>query len=306
MTPLSSTSRNQTTLNEMMTAPLADRSTVSQREKLASHARLTELKDGLQSASLAGYEYDTLGRLTKTLEGVNPMETYSYDKTGNRKSLLHGGITDAYVYPATNHRLSSVAGVARAYNAVGNTTSIGGTAKQYVYNANDRLSQFKQAGAIKASYRYNAIGERVATTGATTTAIDTYTLYDESGNWIGDYDSAGVAKQQAVWFGSAPVGLVVGSGSTQTLQYVQPDHLGTPRAVIDPSRNVAIWTWDAKSEAFGNNPPNQDPDLDGTAFVFNLRFPGQRLDAARAHSRGTPARGNGTGHDPLHEVSLPR
>ncbi|QQQ00876.1 RHS repeat-associated core domain-containing protein [Lysobacter enzymogenes] len=240
---------------------------------------LIELKDGLQSASLAGYEYDTLGRLTKTLDGVNPMETYSYDKTGNRKSLLHGGITDAYVYPATNHRLSSVAGVARAYNAVGNTTSVGGTAKQYVYNANDRLSQFKQAGAIRASYRYNAISERVATTGATTTAIDTYTLYDESGNWIGDYDSAGAAKQQAVWFGSAPVGLVVGSGSTQTLQYVQPDHLGTPRAVIDPNRNVAIWTWDAKSEAFGNSPPNQDPDLDGTAFEFNMRFPGQRYDA---------------------------
>ncbi|ROU08956.1 hypothetical protein D9T17_02430 [Lysobacter enzymogenes] len=239
---------------------------------------LTELKDGLQSASLAGYEYDTLGRLTKTLHGVNPMETYSYDKTGNRKSLLHGGITDAYVYPTTSHRLSSVAGVARAYNAVGNTTSVGGTAKQYVYNANDRLSQFKQAGVIKASYRYNAIGERVATTGATTTVIDTYTLYDESGNWIGDYDSAGAARQQAVWFGNAPVGLVVGSGSAQTLHYVQPDHLGTPRTVIDPSRNVAVWTWDAKSEAFGNSPPNQDPDLDGTPFVFNMRFPGQRHD----------------------------
>ncbi|ROU08999.1 hypothetical protein D9T17_02475 [Lysobacter enzymogenes] len=241
---------------------------------------LTELKDGLQSASLAGYEYDTLGRLTKTLDGVNPMETYSYDKTGNRKSLLRGGITDAYVYPTTSHRLSSVAGVARAYNTVGNTTSVGGTAKQYVYNANDRLSQFKQAGVIKASYRYNAIGERVATTGATTTVIDTYTLYDESGNWIGDYDSAGAAKQQAVWFGNAPVGLVVGSGGTQTLHYVQPDHLGTPRAVIDPSRNVAIWSWDAKSEVFGNSPPNQDPDQDGTAFVFNMRFSGQRFDAA--------------------------
>jgi RHS repeat-associated protein len=73
---------------------------------------------------------------------------------------------------------------------------------------------------------------------------------------------------------------VVGSGLTQTLAYVQPDHLGTPRAIIDPARNVAVWTWDAKSEVFGSSPPNQDPDQDGVAFVFNMRFPGQRLDAA--------------------------
>lgn len=63
--------------------------------------------------------------------------------------------------------------------------------------------------------------------------------------------------------GDVPVGLLAGMGASQSLKYVQPDHLGTPRSVIDPTRNVAIWTWDAKSEAFGNSPPNQDPDLDG-------------------------------------------
>lgn len=240
---------------------------------------LTELKDGLLSASLANYSYDEFGRLTKTLDGVNPMETYKYDPTGNRTSLKDGGGEKVYGYVAGTHRLGSVAGTARGYDAVGNTLSIGGTVREFVYNANDRLSQFKQAGVIKASYRYNARGERVATTGATISTIDTYTLYDEAGNWIGDYDGTGAAKQQAIWFDTAPVGLVIGSGSAQSLRYVQPDHLGTPRAVIDPSRNVAIWTWSAKSEAFGNSPPNQDPDLDGTAFVFDMRFPGQRLDA---------------------------
>ncbi|GAB6460163.1 RHS repeat-associated core domain-containing protein [Lysobacter enzymogenes] len=62
--------------------------------------------------------------------------------------------------------------------------------------------------------------------------------------------------------------------------YVESDHLGTPRAVIDPTRNTAIWNWNAKSEVFGNDPPNQDPDMDGTTFVFNMRFPGQRFDVA--------------------------
>ncbi|MFD1296700.1 hypothetical protein ACFQ4Q_08630 [Lysobacter gummosus] len=130
----------------------------------------------------------------------------------------------------------------RSYDAVGNTIAIGGTAKEYAYNANDRLTQVKQASVVKANYRYNALGERVAVTNGATSTVDTYTLYDESGNWIGDYDVDGVAKQQAIWFDDVPAGLLVGSGSTQSLKYVQTDYLGTPRAVIDPARNVAIWT----------------------------------------------------------------
>jgi RHS repeat-associated protein len=243
---------------------------------------LTELKDGLFSINHAKYDYDTLSRLTVTRDGASstPLETYGYDKTGNRSSVKRGTVTESYTYPVTSHRLTKVGTVARAYDAAGNTISIGGTARQFVYNANDRLSQLKLSGTVKASYRYNSIGQRVATTESATNTIDTYTLYDEAGKWIGDYDAQGNAKQQAVWFGTAPVGLLVGSGISQTLKYVEPDHLGTPRAVIDPTRNVAIWTWDAKSEMFGNSPPNQDPDLDGTAFVFNMRFPGQRFDAA--------------------------
>jgi len=50
--------------------------------------------------------------------------------------------------------------------------------------------------------------------------------------------------------------------------------------VIDPVRDVAIWNWDLKGEAFGSTPPDQDPDKDGTTFVFDMRFPGQRYDSA--------------------------
>ncbi len=49
--------------------------------------------------------------------------------------------------------------------------------------------------------------------------------------------------------------------------------------MIDPVRDVAIWRWDLKGEAFGTTAPDQDPDKDGTAFVFDMRFPGQRYDA---------------------------
>ncbi|MEH6420863.1 RHS repeat-associated core domain-containing protein [Pseudomonas sp. CGJS7] len=241
---------------------------------------LVELKDGQNTATQAKYDYDPLGRLTVTRDGASntALETYGYDKTGNRTSLLHTGITDTYNYAATNHRLSGVGPVSRGYDAVGNTTSIGGTAKEFVYNANDRMKQVKLGGVVKMGYRYNAIGERVAAINADTGPVTTYTLYDEGGQWIGDYDSTGAAIQQAIWMDDTPAGLLVGAGADPSLKYVQPDHLGTPRAVIDSVRNVAIWAWDTKSEVFGNNAPNQDPDLDGAAFVFNMRFPGQRHD----------------------------
>jgi RHS repeat-associated protein len=58
------------------------------------------------------------------------------------------------------------------------------------------------------------------------------------------------------------------------------DALGTPRTVIDPARNVAVWRWDLAGEAFGDGAPEEDADADGVAFVFDMRFPGQRYDAA--------------------------
>jgi len=134
------------------------------------------------------------------------------------------------------------------------------------------MSQAKRAGAVVMKYGYNWRGEQVRRVDKT----NTYTLYDESGHWLGNYDANGAALQQAIWLDDLPVGVL----AKNSPRYVQPDRLGTPRAVIDPTRDVAIWTWDLKGEAFGNTPPDQDPDKDGTAFVFDMRFPGQRYDAA--------------------------
>ncbi|NJC37250.1 hypothetical protein GGR60_001785 [Xanthomonas arboricola] len=71
------------------------------------------------------------------------------------------------------------------------------------------------------------------------------------------------------------------------LHYIEPDHLGSPRVVVDAARDVAVWNWSLKGEAFGNTAPNQDPDGDGTAMVFDMRFPGQRFDAASGSIRTT-------------------
>jgi len=39
----------------------------------------------------------------------------------------------------------------------------------------------------------------------------------------------------------------VAAAGVPELVYIQPDHLSTPRVVIDPVRDVAVWEWSNKS-----------------------------------------------------------
>ncbi|MGN6092483.1 MAG: RHS repeat-associated core domain-containing protein, partial [Luteibacter jiangsuensis] len=211
-------------------------------------------------------------RLTETRDPSDDvvLHRYTYDATGNRTSLAIGGATDHYVYAADSHHLTTADGTLRRYDAAGNTIAIG--ALESIHDATGQLASIRQAGTALASYRYNGDGQRVAR--AEGNHI-THTVYDEAGHWLGDYDAAGKAIAQAIWLGNYPVGLIVGGH----VLYIEPDHLGTPRAVIDPVRNVAVWRWKLEGEAFGADRPNEDPDGDGQTFTFDLRFPGQRYDA---------------------------
>jgi hypothetical protein len=77
----------------------------------------------------------------------------------------------------------------------------------------------------------------------------------------------GQAQQETIWLGDLPVGVLRPDGGQGRLYYVQPDALGTPRAVIDPTRGtqgLAVWRWDLAGEAFGADAPDQDPDGDET------------------------------------------
>ena len=240
---------------------------------------LKTLYNADQSIAKAQYGYDALNRLTDVKDGPTGtvIDHYAYDATGNRTSFTNAGGTTNYTYPATNHRLTNVGGTARTYDNVGNTTQIGGTAKEFVYNDAGRMSQVKVGGTPTMNYALSGRGEQVRKYLASS---NTYTVYDEAGQWVGDYDATGNPIQQAVWLDDLPVGLLAGATTNQKLHYLQPDHLGTPRAVIDTTADTAIWRWDLEGEAFGNTIPNQDPDANGAVFVMDVRFPGQRYDSA--------------------------
>ena len=59
----------------------------------------------------------------------------------------------------------------------------------------------------------------------------------------------------------------------------EPDHLGSPRAVIDPGTQAVLWRWRPSNDPLGTTLPEEDADGDGIPFVFDLRLQGQRYDA---------------------------
>jgi RHS repeat-associated protein len=228
------------------------------------------------------YAYDGLNRLLETKDANNAVQqAYSYDKTGNRISTTVSGTSSSYSYGTNNHRLSGVGSVARSYDNAGNTTQIANaTAKNFVYADHGRMTQYREGTTLKMSYAYNGRGEQVRKFASSTTNV--YSVYDNDGRWLGDYNNAGTSTQQIIWFGDLPVALWNGATTAQKLHYIEADALGTPRAVVDPTRGAVgtvVWSWDLTGEAFGTTAPNQNPDGDAASFVFNMRFPGQRFDS---------------------------
>jgi RHS repeat-associated protein len=244
-------------------------------------AHLGETFKGLTTTR--DYTYDGLNRLTlATTPGATTLdERYIYDGTGDRQSKQIGatGVVLPYVYPNTSHQLSSMFGQPRSYDAAGNTTQIGPTGSNigYAYDDRGRLTDVKSNGVTQRTYKYNGRGERVSKLYPLAPTNNLVFDYDEAGHLIGEYTSAGLSVAEYVWLDDTLVGIIKANDGT-TYQYVESDYLGTPRVVIKPTTNTAVWHWDLTSRAFGETAPNGDPDGNGVSYTLNLRYPGQYYD----------------------------
>lgn len=225
------------------------------------------------------YTYDPMYRLTKAKTGATPpapLEAYTYNPTGDRLSAsLNGNPADAYTYVPNTHRLASVGAAARTYDDNGNTLTGLPSGYALSYDDRNRLRQATKPPTNTATYRYNGKGERMGkavSNGlfATVTAF----AYDEGGRLLGEYDDAGNVLAEYVYLDEIPI-TVIKNGAPY---YIEADHLGTPRQVIDPVANIVLWKWDFLEGAFGTNIPHEDTDNDGTPFRLNLRFAGQYSD----------------------------
>lgn len=232
---------------------------------------------GIKKA-LETYGYDPLYRLTGTFNkwGAS-VETYTYDKTGDRLSKTAPGLaTGAYLYTTGTHQLASTGNASRANDANGNTTGsvIGGNSYGFGYNGRNRLTIAQLNGATVGTYTYNALGQRIGKVATFPQAVTERFAYNEAGQLIGEY---GTSNRDYVWLGDLPVAVIDntlnGSVTTSTVNYVTADHLGTPRVVTDGAGTV-IWSWAYQGNPFGEQPPTST-----TGYVLNLRYPGQYYDA---------------------------
>jgi RHS repeat-associated protein len=233
------------------------------------------------------FGYDPLYRLTELRQGSSVLEHFDYDATGNRTAATLGGSAQSYAYPTNSHRLQSINGVSRDYDNVGNTTQRDGLT--YTYNGRNRLSRVSMGRTTYYSNTYNARGEREEKSLTNGMTVQRF-IYDEAGRLIqtGNVPPVGLTRtlkpeQRLLWLDDQLVGVkmmkVESNAYAGELLYAHTDHLGTPRALSRASNNSVVWRWPLETSAFGQHPAQTDPDGDGQALTFNLRYPGQYFDS---------------------------
>lgn len=223
------------------------------------------------------FAYDNLDRLLSLKNGTTNVQSFTYDATGNRLSKTLATTTTTSTYPATSHRLSTDGTSARTYDANGNTATL--AAKSFVYDDRNRLRDYINSGTtVTRTYRYNGKGERVSKVQSAGNTNNRYYFYDEAGHLLGEYLANGTRVQEYVWLDDQLVA-VLSDHDASTYQFVETDHLGTPRAVIHPVENNIVWRWNITNTAFGEHTATNNPDADAVTYTFNLRYPGQLYDS---------------------------
>ena len=209
--------------------------------------------------------YDALDKLTSATGSVDSY-TYTYDRNANRLSDTLNGTATSYAYEPFSNRLSQAGLDPVILDANGNTTQLRGMTLDY--SPDNRLIAANDSG-----YGYNGIGERVLKEDATATSVY---LYGLQGQLMAELDGSGQIEKAYIYLnGQAFAVLDYGSDTAGELAYIHADHLGTPQGLSDESGNI-VWLTDYSP--FGLAIVDEDPDLDGNAVTFNLRFPGQYFD----------------------------
>lgn len=246
------------------------------------------------------YDYDALDRLTLEQRSTEK-KTYAYDAVGNRTGRTTYSLNDGQetqtakqtlIYEANSNRLSKRNSTYDVeVDAAGNYTRYSQN-RRYSYDAQGRLNSVTDAaGVLKASYRYNALGQRTVKEVQGAGVIYPYTyLYGPDGQLLGQlqYTHTGKAKlgHYWVWLEQTPLAQIqvtyasdgISVASTQVI-YLHADHLNTPRLASNQSQQL-LWSWN--SDAFGVGLPDQDVDGDSVQTDIPLRFPGQLYDAHAA------------------------
>lgn len=244
----------------------------------------------LESAQSQKFTYDNMNRLTGEKRGGETLNSYSYDSAGNRTALTSPDASKTYRYAPDANRLTEINRQILSYDARGNLLSDRNGKRGFAYDVTNRLNAYTKNGAPKASYAYNAYGQRIEKTlsGVGTDADGTRTtnfaytpegwLLSEIGRKEG---GTRTFTDEYIWLGGRPLAKLSrkikanGQTAKAEIAYLHTDHLATPRSATNAD-GTTVWAWE--SDAFGASIADRDPDGDGVKTKVRLRFPGQYYD----------------------------
>jgi len=254
---------------------------------------ITEI-NRLNAAGAVRYGYDGYGRLISEQKGLDAESqytiSYNYDAVGNRVSYDNGNKQNSYVYGPQTNRLDVINRKLLSYDVRGNLVSDRKGKRSFAYDVTNRMTAFYKDDELRASYDYNAFGQRIAKTlHRPQRGDDSYRslhfAYSPDG-WLlsefgRDSDKKRNFARDYVWLGSRPLAQIErkmrpdGTTRKAKVSFLHTDHLNTPRWATNISGET-VWRWN--SDGFGKGKADRDVDGDGKNTVIRLRFAGQYHD----------------------------
>lgn len=232
---------------------------------------LTGITDLVDPAKSVTFGYDGEDRLTRSdgqFGGVGRYD-YLFDKNGNRTGVeARTNATDAtpisttpYTLAAGTNRLTGVGTSPNqrtiAYDGRGNPSSEArpGVSVTTAYDGYARLTGYTRTGDPAQANVYNGLDERVA---ATSGSVTHRYLYAPDGRLMGDYGASAAQADtwgEYVWLqpeayednafsegdgigGYTLLAVTSGTTAAPVIQYIHPNHLGTPAVTTDTAGNA--------------------------------------------------------------------
>ena len=201
---------------------------------------LTSIDDAVTNTDDLTATYDGLHRLANA-SGIWGSYGYGYDSLNNIRSRTHssGPNSLTYAYNSSN-RLTGISGSQSrtySYNAQGEITGDG--SKTFTLNSQGQI----QSIAGIASYSYDGNGKRIKVVKGGTTE---YALYNKAGQLV--YTEKGSDQTDYLNLNGQTIVEIKKTGSTDTVTYLHPDLLGSPRMATNASKSVS---WQEHYDPYG-------------------------------------------------------
>lgn len=223
--------------------------------------------------------YDNRSRIiSSSVNSISPTSYgYSYNTSSDRIDSIKNTNLSTYNYDNNSHKLLNVSGYDNhqySYDLNGNTITQNNNT--FTYNTSNRLAKVTNSSE-DTDYFYNSFGERYLKYKKSLTNNNedkNWFIYDGSSLLYEKNESNNIASEEInyIYLNNKPIGII----KNNNIYYIQTDHLGTPRVILDSNNNL-LWKWDY-SEVFGNTQPIEN------GLNFNLRFPGQYWDSEKSSS----------------------